>query len=89
MLGCFYHIRRASEIKINFRFLKEDAMEIQSPWVRAGKTGDRYPLAEYLGVSPKQAEKIRRALKGKEHHIGRVVIFAKADVDEYINTHCV
>lgn len=63
-------------------------MEIQSPWVRAGKTGDRYPLAEYLGVSPKQAEKIRRALKGKEHHIGRVVIFAKADVDEYIDTHC-
>lgn len=64
-------------------------MEIQSPWVRAGKIGDRYPLAEYLDISPRQAARVRRALKGKEYHIGRVVIFAKADVDEYINTHCV
>lgn len=59
-------------------------MDQTSPWVRAGTYQGRNPLAEYLGVSPKEAQKVRRDLKGKEYHIGRVVIFAKADVDAYI-----
>lgn len=60
---------------------------IGTPWIRAGKSGKHHPLAEYLGVSPRTADKVSKELKkrGLFYKIETITILRKKDVDAYIS----
>lgn len=57
-----------------------------STWLRTGKCGDRYPLAEYLQWSPSSTARLVKQLKEAglvRHEFGPAIVKAE-DVDAFL-----
>lgn len=60
-----------------------------SPWLRAGKHGNHHPLAEYLHMCPREADKISKEMRelGMSYKDGRIILLRKEDVDAYMERY--